>query len=133
VYAHRRQAEQHTAALEALRRVVIGREPWGIPVFVVGEFIRLVTHPTLFEYPSSLEDALGAIAGLVGEDGERLLRPGPRYWAVLQEVVIDGRATSNRMFDAQIAAVCLEQGARTILTEDRGFRRFTGITVRGLG
>ena len=36
------------------------------------------------------------------------------------------------MMDAQIAAVCLEHGASTILTEDRDFRRFDGVTVRPL-
>ena len=37
------------------------------------------------------------------------------------------------VFDAQIAAVCLEHGAATILTEDRDFHRFSGITVKGIG
>ncbi|MEN8150330.1 MAG: PIN domain-containing protein [Planctomycetota bacterium] len=39
----------------------------------------------------------------------------------------------NLVFDAQIAAVCLENGARTILTEDRDFARFRRLTVRPLG
>jgi len=36
------------------------------------------------------------------------------------------------VFDAQIAAVCLEHGARTLLTEDRDFAGFTGIQVQTL-
>jgi toxin-antitoxin system PIN domain toxin len=132
VYAHRRQAAQHEAALEALREVSTGSRSWGIPVFVVGEFVRLVTHPSLFEYPSSLEDAFAALRGLLQSRRALLLRPGRRYWAILQDVVIDGHATGNHMFDAQIAAVCLEHGADTILTEDRDFRRFSGLRVRHL-
>jgi len=120
-------------ALAALRRLAVGIDPWGIPVFVIGEFVRLVTHPGLFDYPTSIEDALRAIDGLFGSDGARLLMPGSRYWSILQRVAMDGNATGNHMFDAQIAAVCLEHGATTILTEDKDFRRFTGLTVRGLG
>lgn len=101
-------------------------------MFVVGEFVRLVTHPALFEYPSSLEDALEALGGLLQSRRARLLMPGRRYWAILREVVIDGHATGNHMFDAQIAAVCLEHDVDTILTEDRDFHRFSGLTVRRL-
>lgn len=102
-------------------------------MFVVGEFVRLVTHPGLFDFPSSLEDALAALAGLLDSRRARLLSPGDRYWSILQEVAIDGHATGNHMFDAQIAAVCIEHGATTILTEDRDFHRFRGLTVQGLG
>ncbi len=94
--------------------------------------MRLVTHPVLFDYPSSLEDALTALRGLLESRRARLLRPGRRYWSILQTVVIDGHATGNSMFDAQIAAVCIERGVDTILTEDRGFRRFRGLVVRTL-
>jgi predicted nucleic acid-binding protein len=38
----------------------------------------------------------------------------------------------NLVFDAQIAAVCLEHGATTLLTEDRDFSRFRGITTVSL-
>jgi predicted nucleic acid-binding protein len=41
--------------------------------------------------------------------------------------------SGNLVFDAQIAAVCLEHGATTLLTEDRDFSRFSGITVLPLG
>ena len=92
-----------------------------------------MTPRTLFEYPSSLEDALAALRGLLESRRARLLAPGRRYWSILQEVVIDGHATGNHMFVAQIAAVCLEHGVDTILTEDRDFHRFAGLTVRGLG
>jgi hypothetical protein len=132
VYAHRRQAEQHTAALAALSEIATGRQAWGIPVFVVGEFVRLVTHPVVFDYPSSPEDAFEALNGLLGSRRARVLMPGPRYWSILQKVVIDSHATGNHMFDAQIAAVCIEHGADTILTEDRDFRRFEGLTVQTL-
>ena len=116
-----------------MREVSTGSRSWGLPVFVVGEFVRLVTHPTLFDYPSSLDDALAALRGLLEARRARLLRPGRRYWRILQQVAIDGHATGNHMFDAQIAAVCIEHGVDTILTEDRGFRRFSGITIRRLG
>jgi predicted nucleic acid-binding protein len=42
-------------------------------------------------------------------------------------VIARSGVRGNLVFDAQIAAVCLEHGATTLLTEDRDFTRFQGI------
>src|SRR3989337_2443184 len=84
------QPPRHEDALAALREVSTGSRSWGLPVFVVGEFVRLVTHPTLFDYPSSLDDALAALRGPLEARRARLLRPGRRYWPILQQVAVDG-------------------------------------------
>ncbi len=102
-------------------------------MFVLGEFLRVVTHPSIFERPSRTEDALAVLEDLLSSPSVRILAPGSRYWVTFREVLRDARTTGNRIFDAQIAAVCLEHGATTILTEDRDFRMFSGLTVRGLG
>ena len=83
--------------------------------------------------PSSDAEALGAIEALLESPSVRLLSPGNRYWTLLSQLITDSSARGNLVMDAQIAAVCLEHGATTILTEDRDFRRFDGITVRRLG
>ena len=59
----------------------------------------------------------------------RLLVPGERYLPLLRTVIEQADVRGNLVFDAQIAAVCLEHGAQTLLTEDRDFTRFTGISV----
>ncbi len=62
----------------------------------------------------------------------RLLSPGPAFVDILRDLVDASGASGNLIFDAQIAAVCLEHGARTLLTEDRDYARFPGIAVRTL-
>jgi predicted nucleic acid-binding protein len=47
--------------------------------------------------------------------------------------MLEAGSRGNLVFDAQIVAVCREHGAGTLLTEDRDFRRFSGISVRRLG
>ena len=41
-------------------------------------------------------------------------------------------ARGNLVFDAQIVALCLEHGVTTVLTNDRDFERFQGITLEYL-
>ena len=102
-------------------------------MFALGEFVRVVTHPRIFSPASTLEQALGFLEHLLGSPSVNLLRPGPSYWPIFQRVALDGRATGNVALDAQIAAVCIEHGVDTIVTEDRDFDRFHEVTVRRLG
>lgn len=62
----------------------------------------------------------------------RLLVPGDSYGGVLRRVLTQSAVSGNLVFDAQIAALCIEHGARTLLTEDRDFTRFADLTVEPL-
>lgn len=132
VYAHRSDSPQHERALAALTTLSGGREPWGLPVFVLNEFLRVVTHPRLFPVPSTVEEAIGAIDSLLISPGVRILRPGTQFWPLLTETLDDAQARGDLVLGAAIVAVCREQGAETVLTADRDFRRFASIRVRAL-
>lgn len=129
VQAHREGLAQHERALAWLRALAEGKLPWGIPVFCLGEFVRVVTHPRVLEPPSTLAQALEALTGLLESPTLRVLSPGPRYVELLAEAVRAADARGSLAFDAQIAGVCREQGASRLLTFDRDFARFPGIRV----
>lgn len=129
IYANREETPQHAAALRTLRRLAEGHEAWALPIFCVGEFLRVVTHERVFDPPTPMNDALEAVSSLLASPALRLLSPGDRYWSLLATLIGRTAATGNLVFDAQIAAVCLEHGATTLLTEDRDFSRFPGLSV----
>jgi toxin-antitoxin system PIN domain toxin len=129
VYAHREQLPQHERALEWLTYLAEGHLPWAIPVFCLGEFVRVVTHPRVFDPPSNLEQALSALENVLLSPTLRLLNPGPRYPVLLSETIRAADARGNLVYDAQIVAVCREQGASQLLTLDRDFARFPDIQV----
>lgn len=129
IYANREESRQHASALRILRRLAEGHEAWALPVFCVGEFLRVVTHERVFDPPTPLPDALEAIESLLASPAVRLLVPGDRYLPLLRGALERSGATGNLVFDAQIAAVCLEHGATTLLTEDHDFSRFPGLSV----
>jgi predicted nucleic acid-binding protein len=99
-----------------------------MPVFVIGEFCRVVTHPRILTPPTPLEVALEVIDHLLSCPTVRLLVPGPRYPELFHKMCKEADARGNLVFDAQIAAVCQEHGATRILTADRDFARFPGLT-----
>jgi toxin-antitoxin system PIN domain toxin len=132
LYAHRSESARHAAAEARLRELAEGAATWGLPVFVIGEFLRVTTHPRVFDPPSTLEEASTAIDALLASPSLRVLAPGDRYWPLLRETLHEAGSRGNLVFDAQIVAVCREHGVGTLLTEDRDFRRFSGIRVARL-
>ncbi|MGH2714259.1 MAG: TA system VapC family ribonuclease toxin [Thermoleophilaceae bacterium] len=131
VYAHRSEFPQHEAARTAIQELAEGAAAWALPVFVLGEFLRIATHLRVLEPPSDERVVVAVLDHLLESPTVRVLSPGERYWDLLRETVLSG-VRGNAVHDAAIAAVCLEAGATEVLTEDRDFDRFAGITVRRL-
>jgi toxin-antitoxin system PIN domain toxin len=132
VTAHREDLAKHRAALERLTELAVGDLPWAIPVFCIGEFVRVVTHLRLFDPPSTLDEAAAALEGLLKSPTLRILSPGPRYPKLFAEALREADARGNLAFDAQIAAVCREHGTGRLLTMDKDFARFRGLQLLDL-
>lgn len=130
--AQREEISYHKSALRRLTSLAEGRDPWALPVFCAGEFVRVVTHTKVFDPPTSLDDALSAIDHLSQSPSFRLLCPGENYLSFFQDVCRQSKARGNLIFDAQIVALLREHGVDTILTEDRDFTRFSGVRVEHL-
>lgn len=129
VHAHRAETALHEAATKRLVELAEGRELWGLPVFCVGEFIRVVTHRRVFNPPSTLEEAIQFLERVVAAPGCRILRPESGFFELLATVAREADARGNLAFNAQIAAICREHGVSVLLTNDRDFARFGGLRV----
>ena len=132
VYAHREELPQHQQARERMTALAEGAARWAIPVFCLGEFLRVITHPRVFDPPFTAEEGCAAVERVLASPSVHLLVPGDRYWSLLAEAVRQARATGNLVFDAQIVALCREAGASPLLTEDRDFDRFSGFPTARL-
>lgn len=132
IEAHRQEVPQHAAAKARLEALAAGDAPWGIPVFCLGEFVRVVTHQRVFSPPTSVEDACRVIERLLGAPSCRLLVPGAGYPALYAAALREAEAAGNLAIDAQIVAVCREAGVTAFLTRDRDFARFKGFRTQSL-
>ena len=132
VYAHREELDDHRPALARLGELAEGDEPWALPILCAVEFVRVVTHPRLFDPPTSLERAIAALERVLASPSCRLLSPRERFMGLFAECLEEADARGNLVFDAAIAAVCREHGARHLLTLDRDFDRFSALERMGL-
>ncbi|MHB8416526.1 MAG: TA system VapC family ribonuclease toxin [Myxococcales bacterium] len=131
IHAHRESSPLHEAAARRLAELAEGAALWGLPVFCLGEFVRVVTHPR-FVPPSSIEEACRFLEALLESPSVRVLGPRERYWPLFREALDEGRAAGNLAFDAQLVALCREAGVSTLVTEDRDFGRFSGFRTQRL-
>jgi toxin-antitoxin system PIN domain toxin len=130
IYARREESLQHVQARALLRRLADGMEPWAIPWPCIYEFLRVVTHPRVFDPPTDLDVALEDLEALFASPSLVLIGEGPSHHAHFRSAVSVGRARGNLAHDAHIAALALEHGIRELWTTDRDFARFTGLRVR---
>ncbi len=132
VYAHREELPQHARAKAYLTKLAEGHNRWAIPVFCLGEFLRVLTHVKLWDPPFTAQEACSAIQNILASPSVSVLMPGPLYVNLLIENIHKSQAIGNLLFDAQIAALCLEHGVSHLVTEDRDFARFPDLSCQKL-
>lgn len=71
-----------------------------------------------------LERALDDINRIRQSPSLSLLSETPRHGDVMDALLRTARVTADVVFDARIAALCIEHGIEEILTADRDFSRF---------
>lgn len=108
--AHRAECREHVQSARALASLCEGREPWGLPLDVINEFLRLVTHERLFNPPSSSVIALEFVHALVSSPACKLLLPGEREGESTQHL------SEHEVIEARIAGCCLRHGVSELLT-----------------
>jgi len=126
VYSHRPEMPFHGRAVDVVRKLAEGQEPWGIPWPCIHEFLAIATHPRIFVQPTPMADALRQVAFWRASSTLRLLGESTGYFSVLQSVLERAEVSGPRTHDARIAAICIANGVGELWSADRDLSRFTG-------
>jgi toxin-antitoxin system PIN domain toxin len=126
VYAHRADVPEHEPYRTWLDLARRGPEPLGVPAIVASGFLRIVTHPRVFQIPTPLDEALSFLDVLMRSPATVYLGPGSAHWTAFTDLCRRIGARGNQVPDAYIAAHAIEQGA-TLVSADRGFAGYPGL------
>jgi toxin-antitoxin system PIN domain toxin len=96
---------------------------------VLAGFVRIVTHPRVFDPPSSIDEALAFVETLRERPNRVGVSPGERHWTIFSDLCRRSGARGNLVPDAYLAALAIESGAEWITT-DGDYARFPGLRVR---
>ena len=129
LYAHRRESARHDDYRAWLEDRLSGTEPFGVSELVLSSFVRIVTNRRVYLEPATPSEATAFCHAVLTAQVTVPLRPGRRHWGIFAELIRTTGARANVVPDAFLAALALEHGA-TWVTDDGGYRRFPGLTVR---
>jgi toxin-antitoxin system PIN domain toxin len=129
VYAHREDAPNHRAYYEWLKAALESDQAFGMADIILSGFLRVVTHPKVFNPPSNLEDAMVFIAGIREQPNCVHIQPGPRHWGIFEQLCKNANVKGNLVPDAFLAAMAIESGCEWITT-DRDYSRFPNLNWR---
>ena len=108
---------------------VTSDEPIGLSDLVLSGFVRVATHPRIFDPPAPVDEALGFADALRSQPNTVGIAPGPRHWDIFGRLCREAGAKGNLVPDAYLAALAVESGSEWITT-DRDFSRFPGLRWR---
>jgi len=130
LYASDESSSRRQRARQLLDDVAAGDEIVYLFWPVLMAYLRIATHPAIFESPLPPADALANVEALLGLPHVQTAGEGRRFWRSYRRVATDADARGNLVSDAHLVALMEENGVRTIWTHDRDFRRFPAIQVR---
>ncbi|UUY01857.1 PIN domain-containing protein [Svornostia abyssi] len=122
VYAHRADAPEHERAVSAVERLASDGAAWGLPWPVAHEFVKVMTG--ISWRPAPLDVTLRMLRRLLDAPGCVPMGEGADHVTRLETLAVAGRATGSLVYDARIAAICLDHGVTELWTADRDFGRF---------
>ncbi len=131
LFAANRDAQEHAKAQAFLTDQVHGGSGrWYLTEGIVYEFLRVSTHPKVFDRPLSWEEALAFLRPVLDSDQIAVLVAGHRHWEVLAELLPDlTHPSGNLFFDIRTWVLMREHGIRRIYTADTDFLGFPDIEV----
>ncbi len=130
VYAHREDSEWHDVAVLQLENLVAKRLRWAIPWPCLHEFLGIVTHPKIYNPPSTITQAFDQVEAWLQVPNVSVPGETTVHLGLLRELCTDGKTIGPRIHDARIAAICLQHGVSELWTADRDFSRYPKLKTR---
>lgn len=130
VYATHTASPFHERARALVEHLVAGPAIAYLLWPTVLGYLRIVTHPAILGAPLSVDQAMANVETVLAPSHVRVTGEGDEFWPAFGRVVADARPRGTQVPDAHLVGLMHEHAVSTIWTHDRGFRRFSGITVK---
>lgn len=93
-------------------------------------YLRIATHPSVFEQPLSPTEAMTNLEALLHRSNVRAPGEMEGFWQTLRSVTEGPVVRGNLVPDAHVVALMRQYGVPTIISHDRDFHKFDGIRVQ---
>ncbi|WP_143310062.1 TA system VapC family ribonuclease toxin, partial [Candidatus Entotheonella palauensis] len=128
IYAYAREMPQHEAARTWLDQQLNTEPRVGLPWPSLLAFVRLMSHPRIFERPVSVPTAWSQVERWLRVPSVWIPAPTERHATTLGGLINITVTRANHVPDAHLAALAPEHGL-TLCSSDRGFARYPGLRL----
>lgn len=129
LYASDQSSALHAKATEFLQQCAGGREVFCLACVTVMSYMRMATHPSIFDRPLTHEDAARNVEALLAVPSCRLIAEEEGFWDVYRDVTKQVPTRGNLVTDAHLAALLSQHGVVKLYTHDKDFRKFSFLDV----
>lgn len=130
LYASDARSPVHDRARALLQDLARGGDIVCLAWPTLMSYLRIATHPGIFDAALSPREALANVEALAGLPHVRLLSEEPGFLDVYREVSGALPVRGNLVPDAHLAALLRQHGVKTLFTRDADFRRFPFLDLR---
>ena len=130
LYASDASSPVHAEAKRFLEECMSGPDIMYLSWPTLMGYLRIATHPSIFDAPMTPEEALANVEELLALPHSRCLAEDEGFWETWRATVDQVSVRGNWVPDAHLAALLRSHGVRTLYTRDRDFRRFDFLEVR---
>lgn len=130
LYASDDSSRMHQEATAFLERCAAGREVFCLAWVTIMSYLRMATHPSIFERPLTHDEAARNIEALLNLPHCRVIGEDEGFWDTYRKITADVPTRGNLVPDAHLAAILSRHGISTLCTHDRDFRKFSFLQVR---
>lgn len=129
LFARDATSPRHETASTWLEEVLNGTTRVGLPWMSLVAFVRIATHPRVYELPLSVSEAWDQVEEWLDAPASWIPEPTDAHRLVLGGLLGEHRVTGNLVSDAHLAALAIEHGVE-LCYADSDFARFDGLRWR---
>lgn len=130
LYAADRNSEFHGVCQEYLQGLREDASPSYLSWSICYEFLRVSTHPRVFERPWNTRAAWSFVSALLDSPGFEIITATPRHGRILQQTLQElPDLRGNLVHDIHTAVLMRENGISRICTRDSDFSRFPFLRI----
>ena len=130
LYASDTSSPMYAAARDFLQSCIGGGDLFYIAWPTVMGYLRIATHPSIFDEPLTTRQAMANVQTLLDLPHCRCLAEEDGFWEIWRGLVGETPVRGNLVPDAHLAALLRLHGVGRLYTHDRDFRRFDFLDVR---
>ena len=129
LYASDTSSPHFERARSFVESCMVQDELFTVACSTVMGYLRIATHPAIFDQPLSPDEAMTNIEMLLNLPQVRFLSEEEGFWDIYRSTTAEVPTRGNLVPNAHLAALLRQHGVKTLYTHDHDFLKFSFLDI----